>query len=153
MGENHAWKGRNCFLTLLLYSSLTRLPKSLCTGLWNMQYFSSPHWRKWSNNSLHAWWLLKKCLFQRPHSSFLRPRKQQKHLSVIQFVHGSFWRPLTKYLCSFLPDILPSLMGELLQSPFQLGGKGVWFGTWTRTLWGREEESQIVHIRCRTISI
>ena len=58
--ENHTWKGRSCFLTPLLYSSLAKLPKALCTCLWNIEYFSSPLWRKWSSNSLHGSGFLRK---------------------------------------------------------------------------------------------
>lgn len=153
MEKNHSWKGRNCFLIPFLSSSLIRLSKSLFTDLWNMQSFSSPPWRKWSKNNLHAQWVFKRGLFQRPHSSFPRLREQQEQLWDDQCVPGNFPRPLIKYPHSFLPDILSCLMGVLMQSLFQLWDQGACFGTWTRTLWGRKEKGYTVHIRCRTISI
>lgn len=106
-----------------------------------------------SKNNLHAQWVFKRGLFQRPHSSFLRLREQQEQLWDDQCVPGSFLRPLIKYPHSFLPDRLSCLMGVLMQSLFQLWYWGACFGTWTRTLWRRKEKGYTVHIRCRTISI
>lgn len=152
-GKNNSRKGRNGFLTPLLSSSLTGLSKSLFIDPWNTQSFSSPPWRKWSKTSLRAQWVFKKGLFQRLHSSFPRLSKQQEQLWDDHCVPGSFPRPLIKYPCSFLPDILSCLMGVLMQSLFQLWDQGACFGIWTRALWGRKEKGYTVHIRCRTISI
>lgn len=97
-----------------------------------MQYFSSPHWRKWSDYSLHAQWLLKKSLFQRPHSSFPRPSKQQEQLWVDQCVHVSFWRPL------FPPRYTIQLNGRADAGPFPALRQGTMLWNMDKDLVGEE---------------